>query len=523
MTTLAPVIAFLAGFLLAELREGWVRLAGLWAMIGATGAGLALTTSRPEEAAWAVGPMLASALLVSTPSPPLAFERLMLRTAVTIVLVFLGGYVARRLPFGDTPWAIEAMAWVLAAAGLAWLWLPRDRLEARRGAVLAIAGGSAALLALFPTGATGAAIAGLLAAAPMLGERRPVAGASRAQSPPASAFLLAMALPLAGLALSGGAGVRTAPLGLALSLSPNALAGCSLLLVVAAFSMERAVAAAAVLAGGSLLLASPAPHWAGIAAAVAVLSSEAGAARLLWTGVFLLGLGPALSALIGGPLGARWEAALLAPGWLLLLLPRQGRWGGPLLLAASTFVVWGDLHLLGAPGLARFQWLAAAGAVLTLVIGTLPPDRARIPAPAWGLRAVMSTGLILVGVSTAAPLGMLGAVLLVIDLALVQASAPMGPPAGGPVAWAALLARSGWPPSAAFAGRVLVLLAAAGTSLVLTLSAILLYAGLQLAPALQPHQPARPGRAGLRDWLATGVSLTTGIAPAILLRMLQGG
>ena len=71
-----------------------------------------------------------------------------------------------------------------------------------------------------------------------------------------------MALLLAGLALSGGAGVRTAPLGLALSLSPNALAGSSLLLVVAAFSMERAVAAAAVLAGGSLLLASPAPHWA---------------------------------------------------------------------------------------------------------------------------------------------------------------------------------------------------------------------------------------------------------------------
>ena len=62
VTTLAPVIAFVAGFLLAELREGWVRLAGLWAMIGATGAGLALTTSRPEEAAWAVGPMLASAL-----------------------------------------------------------------------------------------------------------------------------------------------------------------------------------------------------------------------------------------------------------------------------------------------------------------------------------------------------------------------------------------------------------------------------------------------------------------------------
>ena len=37
MRTLAPAVVFLLGFLLAELREGWIRLAGLWAMIAAAG------------------------------------------------------------------------------------------------------------------------------------------------------------------------------------------------------------------------------------------------------------------------------------------------------------------------------------------------------------------------------------------------------------------------------------------------------------------------------------------------------
>jgi hypothetical protein len=158
-----------------------------------------------------------------------------------------------------------------------------------------------------------------------------------------------------------------------------------------------------------------------------------------------------------------------------------------------------------------------------LVPAASPTARRRMAALPWGLRGIMSLGLILVGVSTAAPLGTLGAALLVIDLSLVQASAPTGPPAAGPLTAAALLARSGWPPAAAFAGRVLVLLAASATSPLLALTAVLLLAGLHLAPRWEAQPPARPGPARLRDWLATGISLGAGIAPAVVLRMLQGG
>ena len=517
MTALLVTVVFALGLLLAELREGRLRLLGTAAMLAMEAVALS-TTAGGQAAAWAAGPLLASAALVSRPSPPLPFERLMLRTAVVTGLVFTGGYLARRLPGGDVPWGLDAMGWVLAAVGLAWLSVPRDRVEARRGAVLAIAGGGAVLLPLYPAGVAAAALAGLMALAPLFGERSASRGA-RARSILPSIGLGAIAVAVAVLDLSGWRSRYTVA-GLPVSFDPTALTGLALLLLVAALSMEPTVATASLLAGLSLLLASPAPHWAALAAAAAVLAWEATTARLLWAGISLLGLAPALSVLIAGPLGVRWAAASLAAGWLLVLLARMERWAGALVLTASTFYVAGALHHLGALGVLRFQWLAAAGAVVALVIAASRPEAGRTP---WRLRSGMTGGLILVGVATAVPLGMLGAALLVVDLALVQASAPSGPPAVGALARAGLLARSGWPPSAAFAGRVLVLLAATSASVLLAGTAILLLIGLQIAPRWDQPPPARSApRAGLRDWLAAGISLGAGVAPAVLLRMLQG-
>ena len=522
MSTLLVAVVFAIGLLLAELREGRLRLLGTAAMLAMEAVALS-ATGGGQAAAWVAGPLLASAALVSRPSPPLPFERLMLRTAVVTALVFSGGYLARRLPFGDLPWGLEAMGWVLAAIGLAWLSMPRDRMEARRGAVLAIAGGGAVLLTLYPAGVAPMAIAGLMTLAPLFGERSASRGEARKQSILPSIGLGAIAVAVAALDLSGRR-PDISVAGLPASFDPTALTGLALLLLVAALSVEPTVAIASLLAGLSLLMASPAPRWAALAAAVAVLAWEAGAARQLWAGVSLLGLAPALSGLIAGPLGARWAAASMAAGWLLVLLARMDRWAGALVLAASTFYVEGVLHRLGSLGVLRFQWLAVAGVGVALVMAASRPDAGRTPGTPWRLRSVMTSGLILVGVATAVPLGLLGAALLVVDLALVQASAPSGPPAMGALARAGLLARSGWPPSAAFAGRVLVLLAATSASLLLAVTAILLVTGLQIAPRWDQPPPARPlPRAGLRDWLATGISLGAGVAPAVLLRMLQGG
>jgi hypothetical protein len=518
MPTILPAAAFMLGLVLAVLREGALRLAGTTLMLAAGGWALA-SIDGGAAAAWAAGPIVASLVLTSKRLPRLAFEALMLRSAVTMALLTAGGFFALRLALGDIPWPVFAMSWVTAALGLSWLSQPRDRVEARRGAVLAIAGGGALLLEVFPSGLITAGLCGVLALAPVLAEWTNAAVERRMRPVRLSLTLGGIAAVCAVAALVS-IGSRAGVADLSLMPDGLALTGVALLLASAAFAADLTLAAAASLAALSLLLVAPAAHWAAMAAALTTLTWEPKTARPLWAGLTLLALSPVLSLLIFGPLGARWEAAALAVGWLALLAARAEGWVVALVLASSTFFLAEGVRRLSPASLNRFQLVAAAGVVL-LILVAISTAQEGWRAGRW--RSIGTVSLIIVAVATALPLGTLAAVLLTLDLAVVQASSPTGAPALGEAAGIGMLARSGWPPSAAFAGRVLTLLSAASAATLLAVVAALLVAALQLVPLLDRRPPARPSRrATFSDWVATVISLGVGCAPVVVQRMLHG-
>jgi hypothetical protein len=88
------------------------------------------------------------------------------------------------------------------------------------------------------------------------------------------------------------------------------------------------------------------------------------------------------------------------------------------------------------------------------------------------------------------------------------------------------LARSGWPPTARFAGVTLAVIAALQTSLAWGLLAAALLVALKVTPLIETAtHPAGAGspRAMRRSLalLAPALSLACGLAPALVLRMLR--
>jgi hypothetical protein len=88
-----------------------------------------------------------------------------------------------------------------------------------------------------------------------------------------------------------------------------------------------------------------------------------------------------------------------------------------------------------------------------------------------------------------------------------------------------VLARSDWPGSITFAAATLTVIVALQAGLALGLLAATLIAALQLAPLIDRHAaapaPERP-RSALQ-WVGPMLSIGCGIAPALVLRMLQLG
>jgi hypothetical protein len=139
------------------------------------------------------------------------------------------------------------------------------------------------------------------------------------------------------------------------------------------------------------------------------------------------------------------------------------------------------------------------------------------------LRDGLIAGLLLLAISArdALGLGALAAVLLLIDAAVVRIDHIPSPSSR----WSRLvvLARSTWPGSITFAAAAITVIAALQAGLALGLLAASLLAALQLAPLVDHHAaapaPARP-RSALQ-WVGPALSIACGIAPALVLRMLQ--
>ncbi|TMB60734.1 MAG: hypothetical protein E6J51_12745 [Chloroflexi bacterium] len=173
-------------------------------------------------------------------------------------------------------------------------------------------------------------------------------------------------------------------------------------------------------------------------------------------------------------------------------------------------------------GLVRFQWIAAVGALLLVARAALTwllPDTSGREVVRDGLVAALL--LLAVSARDALGLGALAAVLLLIDVAVVRIDDV--PSASSRWSRLVVLARSNWPASITFAAATLTVIAALQAGLALGLLAAALLAALQLAPLVDRHAappaPLRP-RSALR-WVGPALSVGCGIAPALVLRMIQ--
>jgi hypothetical protein len=173
----------------------------------------------------------------------------------------------------------------------------------------------------------------------------------------------------------------------------------------------------------------------------------------------------------------------------------------------------------------RFQWVAAAGAVLLVSRSLLAWYQGGSQASRL-VEDQLMLGLLLLAVAAHDPLGLgaLAAFLLLVDLALVRVrSTDRELLKAGPLRWVAELATSSWPPAVRFAAVTIAVAAVLQTSLPWGLLAAGFLAALKLAPLIR--RDARPAQIGngqtVRAWLAPALSLACGLAPALVLRMLR--
>jgi hypothetical protein len=488
---------FAAGFAASVLRDRWVRLIGMLAMVGAA-TGALWTALGPVAGLWAVGPGLVIAVAGPGPAGPrLVFDPLVRRAAVIGLLAAAAILAALKFPIGDLARPLAVILWNLGALGVSWTLVAQDAQESLSGTVLAIAGGAALLFLGSAPGGLTVLLAGALAAVPALPVRRKM---------PGQQYVLAAAAGLTVLLLVFGAPSGAGVGDLTVSLRPPALLAVAVLWL-AAWALQPGARALALLPATVMLLTtSSALRWAALAASVALLQEpEERDRRLAWAGLTLL----ATSVVLGGALDPaprlRLILAGLAGGWLLLAAGR--RTSGLQAIVPTLFLLLQTSSLASLAG-GRFQLLAAATAAFLFVLLLIEPgDRRRRG----------SAGLTIVALATLTPTGTLAAILLVLDTILMGATAD-GSGAGD---WRQLrtLARSGWPPTVAFAGRALAVLAAIETSALLAVVSLVLLLALLVVPLLEPPPAPAAGPAPRRGLVIAAASLAIGLVPGWLGRL----
>jgi hypothetical protein len=193
-----------------------------------------------------------------------------------------------------------------------------------------------------------------------------------------------------------------------------------------------------------------------------------------------------------------------------------------LVLPTTALVVMPALASVNATGLVRFQWVAAVGALVLVARAVLTwfhPDTSGREVLRDGLIAALL--LLAISARDALGLGALAAVLLLIDAAIVRIDDIPSPSSR----WSRLmaLARSNWPGSITFAAATITVIAALQAGLALGLLAATLLAALQLAPLVDRRSaaPASERPRSAMQWVGPALSIGCGIAPALVLRMIQ--
>ena len=499
MTAWLITAALAGGWLIAYLRPGSGRRAGIVLMVASTAA--ALGSLRGWSALlWAAGPLAATLFPRHAAWRRLDFEPLMGRTAIAASAAAVAVIAAVRLPSHGVAWQLELPGWLLLSTGMAWLMRPTDAQESAHGSALAIAGGGALLAGILPATGLTLFLGGLMALVPWLSERDPKEGVTRVRAPIyaglAGLTLVASLLNVPTLFQTQGLGLRPEGTG---------WAATALLLASSAAMAEEAALPCVVSGAVALIALHPALAWPALAAALSG-RRPVSRSRAIFSGAGLMALGLYAHSVLGGAVAQRWQLVLMLSGWLCVLIgPAIAEMETVPLLALSGFALIQITPLAAAlPG--RVAWLAFAAASLVLIWAY------RHGRPGW-LQTAGTYALALVSALSGTGLGAGAAMLLFLGLVLVGAH-----PAG-PSRRLETFLRSSWPSTSAFAGRVLAAIAAVAASPALGALAVLLVALLTLFPA--GPRPRGTRKSPVRRLALSALSIGIGLAPAVVLHLVQ--
>lgn len=515
-----PAALFAISVLVAYGSVGRFRQAATVGAVLAAAWSLALLVD-PSLTAWAIGPVVATLLLPRRGMRARSsFEGLTRRVITVVAALLVAVFLASRLPVAENPVLLSAVPWALGALGAAWFISPIDQPERLQGHVLMITAAAAILMAAVPAGPLTAALAGAMGLMPVAGEHWRLPGRLR---PALSALFLLLAAAAAVLAAAGPPNVALALFDIVLNVSSVMLLGAAILLAAGAVATPIGIEWAAALGVLTLAAAAPGLRWAALTALIAVATSlERRGERPAWLAAGALAMTSVLPPLAAPSWSARVQAVALAAGLVLMLFAARPAALRALVLPTTALVVVLALGSINAAGLVRFQWIAALGALLLVVRAMLtwfiPDAKGRDV-----LRDAVVAALLLLAISArdALGLGELAAALLLIDAAIVRIDDIPSPSSR----WSRLvgLARSNWPGSIAFAAVTITVIAALQAGLALGLLAATLLAALQVAPLVDRHAaaPAAARPRSVLQWVGPALSIGCGIAPAVVLRMLQ--
>lgn len=515
-----PAALFVVSMLAAYGTVGRRRQAATIGVVLATAWSLTLLVD-PSLTSWAIGPIVATLLLPRHGARARSSFEGLTRRVVTIVAALLAAiFLASRLPVGENPVLLSVVPWALGALGAAWFISPIDEPERLQGQALMVGAIAAILLVAVPAGPLTAALAGAMALLPIAGERWRLPGRFR---PALSALLLLLAAATALLAALASVNVVLVLSDIGLSVSSLMLLGAAILLVAGAAATPIGIEWAAALGVLTIAAAAPALRWAALAGLIAVATTfDRRGERAAWLAAGALAMTSVLPPLAAPGWSARVQVVALAAGLVLMLFAARAATLRVLVLPTTALVVMLALASVNAAGLVRFQWIAAVGGLLLVARAALT----WLLADSSGrevLRDALIGALLLLAISArdALGLGALAGVLLLIDAAIVRIDDIPAPASR----WSRLvvLARSNWPGSITFAAATITVIATIQAGLALGLLAAALLAALQLAPLVDRHAasppPARP-RSALH-WVGPALSIGCGIAPALVLRMIQ--
>jgi len=515
-----PAALFVVSMLAAYGSVGRRRQAATIGAVLATGWSLALLVD-PSLTSWAIGPIVATLLLPRHGARARSsFEGLTRRVVTIVVALLVAIFLASRLPVGENPVLLSVVPWALGALGAAWFISPIDEPERLQGQALMVGAIAAILLAAVPAGPLTVALAGAMALMPIAGEHLRLPGRFR---PALSALLLLLAAAAALLAALASVNIVLVLSDIGLNVSSLMLLGAAILLVAGAAATPIGIEWAAALGVLTIAAAAPALRWAALAGLIAVATTlDRRGERPAWLAAGALAMTSVLPPLAAPAWSARVQVVALAAGLVLMLFATRAATLRVLVLPATALVVMLALASVNAAGLVRFQWIAAVGALLLVARAALTWLLADTSGrEVLGDALIAALLLLAISARDALGLGALAAVLLLIDAAIVRIDDIPSPSSR----WSRLvvLARSNWPGSITFAAATITVIATIQAGLALGLLAAALLAALQLAPLVDRHAassaPARP-RSALY-WVGPAVSIGCGIAPALVLRMIQ--